>query len=640
MKSFTGKFTSVGGWALLLALLLGAGLMISACGDEEVPTPTTPAPTPAPAPTPTPTPPPDPEPTGPAIPSNLRVSAATSDSITWTWDAVEGVLGYQGQFSTDTTFTDADPTFLIVAPSTSHTVQNLSGNMTGHFRVRSGTGTSLTDLSFSDWTDGAAGTTSAPPAAVALDAPDNLESSDPENDSIVLDWDEVDDADHYEVEQRADGGTWEDANCGDDSNEVDGTECIAGGLAEGTDYDFRVRGIPADDDDANATGDWAETDGTTTGRAAVATSGGTGDLNLTWKTDGNMIVWSWEPMSGVSYEWKVLETYSDAADPCGGTTFDEDTTTGAQFEHMAQAAAGEIRGLCLRTDDKDNRALSFAWGVGQPGAATATQSEATVKDNVVTALTWTELEITAPFEYEIRVAADPQRDPDLVPGDNSAAAMKAVQAACTAGAFVDQGDADITFTLDEITVSTGLKRYTGYLLCARLANTAGATGWAVPATKLFTHPGQPPRPSVDRARSDDTSFVWNVAVRSRNDVPRGSTGYDAKTIHYDVTFDDPLDTTPPFRQLSTATPGVKDCEEAEPPVGKGVWKTDVAIGGISTDGDGVVVKSGDFTANRGEDADTKGLDQRVYVCVRAKDGDRLGPWNISSASTVKGVAGS
>ena len=159
MKSLTGKFTSVGGWAPLLALLLGAGLMISACGDEEVPTPTTPAPAPAPAPTPTPTPtpPPDPEPTGPATPSNLRVSASTSSSITWTWDAVEGVLGYQGQFSTDAVFTDAGNPFLIVAPATSHTIKNLSGNMTGHFRVRSGTGTSLTDLTFSEWSDGSAG---------------------------------------------------------------------------------------------------------------------------------------------------------------------------------------------------------------------------------------------------------------------------------------------------------------------------------------------------------------------------------------------------------------------------------------------------------------------------------------------------
>ena len=113
MKSLTGKFTSVRGWALLLALLLGAGLMISACGDEEVPTPTTPAPTPTP--TPTPTPEPEPEPTGLATPENLRVSGTTSTSITWTWDAVEGALAYQGQFSTDSTFSrtsarpDPDP---------------------------------------------------------------------------------------------------------------------------------------------------------------------------------------------------------------------------------------------------------------------------------------------------------------------------------------------------------------------------------------------------------------------------------------------------------------------------------------------------------------------------------------------------
>ena len=169
MKSLTGKFTSVRGWALLLALLLGAGLIISACGDEEVPTPTTPAPTPAPTPTPTtptPTPTPTPEPTGPATPENLRVSGTTSDSITWTWDAVEGVLAYQGQFSTDTTFTDIGQTALIDAPMRSHTVSGLQGNTTGNFRVRSGAGTSVTNLQYSDWSDAVTGTTSAPPPAV------------------------------------------------------------------------------------------------------------------------------------------------------------------------------------------------------------------------------------------------------------------------------------------------------------------------------------------------------------------------------------------------------------------------------------------------------------------------------------------
>ena len=124
----------------------------------------------------------------------------------------------------------------------------------------------------------------------------------------------------------------------------------------------------------------------------VTTTGGTGDLNLTWKT-GTVdttpsIIWTWEPMSGVTYEWKVLTEYSDAANPCAGDTFFNDVpdaNKGAQFEASAAAGAGEIRGLCLRTDDKDNRALSFAWGVGTPAGATAgPTADATLKDGVVT----------------------------------------------------------------------------------------------------------------------------------------------------------------------------------------------------------------------------------------------------------------
>ena len=59
----------------------------------------------------------------------------------------------------------------------------------------------------------------------------------------------MDDADHYEVQQRADGaGSWSDASCGGGDNEVDDAECEATGLERGTDYDFRVRAIPASSD--------------------------------------------------------------------------------------------------------------------------------------------------------------------------------------------------------------------------------------------------------------------------------------------------------------------------------------------------------------------------------------------------------
>ena len=109
MKSLASKFSSSRGWALLLILFLGAGLLVSACGDEEVPTPTTPAPPPPPPPTPPPPEPePEPEPEPPATPAGLMVSATTENSITWTWNAVEGATAYAVQISTDEMFGDDD----------------------------------------------------------------------------------------------------------------------------------------------------------------------------------------------------------------------------------------------------------------------------------------------------------------------------------------------------------------------------------------------------------------------------------------------------------------------------------------------------------------------------------------------------
>ena len=297
---------------------------------------------------------PEPElPPAPAAPANLRLKERGSDFIEWEWDEVAGADGYQSEFSTDGSSFGAQASHSGVS-NTSRRVANLAAEAAGHLRVRSYTGSGTgADTVRGDWSASDRQATDEPPPAVALDAPDNFESSDPDDSSIVLEWDEVDDADYYEVQQREDGASsWSDASCGDGGdNEVDDTECIASGLDEGTDYEFRVRAIPADDDDANTTGGWAETDGTTTGRAVVTTTGGTGDLNLTWKT-GTVggtasIIWTWEPMSGVTYEWKVLEEYSDAANPCGGDTFDADTTTGAQFEVSAAAPAGGNQGPLL-----------------------------------------------------------------------------------------------------------------------------------------------------------------------------------------------------------------------------------------------------------------------------------------------------
>ena len=276
MKSFTGNFPAVRGWALLLTLLIGAGMMISACGEEEVPAPTTPTPAPAPPPAPAP----EPEPTGPAAPANLRVTAFTHNSITWTWDAVEGALGYEGQFSTDSTFTNVAPPFIIIAPNTSQTVSNLSGNMTGYFRVRSGTGTSLTALTFSDWSAGVSGTTGDPPPAVPLSAPSGLDASDATENTVSLSWNRVSNAGTYEVQQVGPGedADWGAASCDGGSNVVDDTECVASGLTAGTDYDFRVRAIPSDTVQYSTSG-WsstavARTDGTAPAQPTTPVTGG------------------------------------------------------------------------------------------------------------------------------------------------------------------------------------------------------------------------------------------------------------------------------------------------------------------------------------------------------------------------------
>ena len=155
---------------LLLVLLLGAGAAFLGCGEDEAPAPTIPEPPAVPDP-------PAPEPML-TTPENLRVTSRGPDYIEWSWNAVAGALAYQGQFSTDDTFTTADATFLIVAPRTSHRVEDLAENTTGRFRVRSAGGLSLTALEFSEWSEAVMGATTAP-AVTQLGTPQNLRATRP-----------------------------------------------------------------------------------------------------------------------------------------------------------------------------------------------------------------------------------------------------------------------------------------------------------------------------------------------------------------------------------------------------------------------------------------------------------------------------
>ncbi len=657
MKSFTGKFTSVRGWALLLALLLGAGMMISACGDEEVPTPTTPAPTP-PTPTP-PAPEPTPEPIGPATPEYLRVSATTSSSITWMWDAVEGVLGYQGQFSPDATFADTDTTFLIVAPATSHTVSNLSGNMTGHFRVRSGTGTSITDLQYSEWTDGVSGSTAAPAPAAPLAAPESVSVSSRGENSIVITWDEVDDAATYEVGQSVDGGTWGPASCGDGGDdEVSTDECIATELTAGTDYDFRVRAVPADSDtDKYRESAWSGTLETSTrGRApSEPVSGGVGDLNVRWASAANSITWIWDRVEGKKYDIFAAEnTYAEDANPCKDRTYSISESSATSHSLDPAPDPGDIALLCVRTTNEQNLSenLSFAWAVAAPAAPSVASAPSTARDNdkdgdedTTTALHWSGFEVKGGFNYEYRVAIDPHGANEI---PNAVSPITAsVRSACDDGMPLKKDESDVTFTDNNIILDGNLKKYAGYLLCTRYSNDAGESDWSVPAdnTGAYTRPTAVPSPNVYSSLSGDdsngttTTVVWRVSTRGNAEVPRLSGGYTVRTIeHLERKANDGNDGTVGIKSPSTATCGIAA------PSGD-YTRTNVTDTNVSDDGDGIVIRANAaFARPAAYSTDTNNPTppqdrighRKVYVCVQATSTlTQSGPWRLSGAYTVR-----
>ena len=759
MKSFTGKFTSGRGWALSIALLLGAGMMISACGDEEVPAPTTPAP-PPPAPPPAPEPEPAPEP--PATPTGLHVDAATASSITWHWNAVEGALGYAVQVSMDEMFDDTDQ--ITLTQETSFTATPVPPETSVYLRVRAGTGTpealaaalatgSLEGLVLSDWSthvtgmttavplapapanlevkergsdfiewkwdavEGVAGyqsqfsttstfpessagrawhdadettrkvsnldaesdgylrvrtyagtqaeptfgawtaasmsTTSEPPPAVPLGAPEGLEASDIEEDSITLTWDEVDDADSYEVGQREPGGDWGAASCQGGDNVVDDEECVASDLTAGTDYDFRVRAVPSDTDKYE-TSDWSDIEETRTAGDAPPeptdpTSGGMGMANVRWHNGGTnnaRLTFVWDREGDALYETYILDPESadnpadihddnpceDVADVDSADTPKYESRGSATSQDIATTGPGTVMGLCVRAEGSSE--ASFAWGISPPEEPNNGTPE--VEKLKTTALEWTDVDVKEAFDYEVRLAADPERPA----GDNkirtsSGATSRAVQSACDAGALVDSFTPDIDLSDRTVTVESGLKPHTGYLLCIRASNTAGTGAWAVPITEdadpgygsansvaqeIFTRPAAPP--SIRNAGSESTPAVdadneklapaWEIGTRNAHNVPRNGADFNLMV----------------YRQDQRKVDSMNAAACAEPPEGYGSFAP------AMTDG----LAGFEIEVQATNAIERWGYTRRVYLCAQANsgtaDGKGPGAWTISSAFSV------
>ena len=628
--------------ALSLALLLGAGAAFPGCGEDEAPAPTTPEPPSVPDP-------PAPEPTL-ATPENLRLTGQGPDYIEWSWNAVAGALAYQAQFSTDDTFTTADATFLIVAPRTSHRVADLADNTIGHFRVRSAGGLSLTALQFSEWSEAVMGATIAP-AVTQLGTPQNLRASDADEDSVTLRWDRVSGAGSYEVEQRGPDGDseWGATTCegADPSNLVEGEECVAGGLEADTDYEFRVRAVPADTGEHRESA-WSAAQEARTERAGIQPTeptGGMGVLNVRWTSDADGIMWTWDRLPGATYDYAVL-TGADlprrsSSNPCtGAIDYDQSDVADTHAEGV-----GPVALLCVRTNnpDDDSENLSFAWAVTPPfpPAPPAPDGVSPAGDSgkATRALTWTGISVEGGFAYEMNVIADPERQNNVTPDRPTG---EALQRACSAGQFHDSGDTDVPLT-DLETTLTRLEPYTGYLLCLRIKNVAGATDWVTPDgnAEHQTAPGTPSRPTKNDDRSEDDrdadseKIVWDIETRGNAHVPREPDDFILRVIQHADKIDDDGDG---FHDDAVPRPRAEDCGDSE--FQSGDYTNPAATPALTSQG---------FTATLpiprpfGEQPVASGSSEVVPVIVslcvqaqyRADGGELLGPWSISTAETVE-----
>lgn len=134
---------AVSRWHLISILLLGAGLLASACGDGGTSAPAAP-----PAPPPAPPPPPEPPPT----PDGVGITSYGPDFVEWNWNPVEGADGYEVQVSAGAAATEDGETVTRTAEQTSYRGEGLESETAHYFRVRSFTGAMENRLA-SEWSE-------------------------------------------------------------------------------------------------------------------------------------------------------------------------------------------------------------------------------------------------------------------------------------------------------------------------------------------------------------------------------------------------------------------------------------------------------------------------------------------------------
>ena len=453
-------------------------------------------------------------------PTGLEVSGRGADYLVWAWNAVEGATTYDAQISLDDDdFSPPSDTFLGLTARTQR-VSNLSGNRRVYLRVRSARGTQR-----SDWSDSVDGRTEPPPV-VPIATPTGLATSNPQRTSVSLDWNVVDDAEYYEVQQRAAGGSWGAATCRDtDDDEPTDSDCVATGLAAGTEYSFRVRAVPPEDETLQSASEWsASVTARTTGRQSVG--GGAGALNISWRSN-TTITWRWDQAGDADFETKMLTGVQNRDAPCNTRGGVEGVQLANSLEWPAPDPFRSVtRVLCVRTRTTDNEGeitrgdWSHSWAVtmpdrpDQPDAAdlgienVVTTRHALFEDDyqgvpevggVTSSLRWKVSYSNQPeFDYEFRFHVD---EAEKTTDDWRAPATGTEQRRCdamTVSDTVTPGGSDAPKLFES---EIDLAPYAEYRMCYRAINDDGRSEWAYNfGDSRYT---RPLKPSVGSARITD-----------------------------------------------------------------------------------------------------------------------------------------
>lgn len=439
----------------------------------------------------------------PGIPTGLEVTERGADYLVFSWNEVDGATGYTAQIDTSPPHTFNPPSATLHPTGTSQrfAVTDTPPH-TAHVRVRANAGTNQSQRG--DWSESVAGTTVAPePEPIAT--PTGLAASGATRSQVSLDWNDVTNAETYEVQQRAgSSGSWGNATCDEsDDNEVEDSECTVTGLESGTAYQFHVRAVPVDDDDDLLTESaWSSAvSATTTGR--TMTGSGSGDLNVRWRSNVNSITWTWDQASGADFDTKLLGGVQDAENPCA-TRAANSTHEVTQFANSLSRATklggtnldpSDTLLLCVRTTETEGTRTtkgewSHSWAVTAPPTPTSPMARNTEGDLVtdhtisheVETLIWgTAFSNQPQFDYEFAYILD-EREKTTDDWPSTAPTGAAAQRRCSAAAAVasrreetSPGGATTPTTFES---TIDLEPHSRYLMCYRAVNETGRSDWA------------------------------------------------------------------------------------------------------------------------------------------------------------------